>query len=149
MNALLSEISRTLDELRKGLNGQLNMSGPMEDLCEALSINEVPGRNPFHRASWEKSAWPSMKSLVSWFADTQQRVARLREWVEATLLLPPSVWISGLFNPTAFLTAVKQVTARKNKLPLDGMGIETHVAVTFGGEVCVGELLIFLGGGFI
>lgn len=28
-------------------------------------------------------------------------------------------WLSGLFNPQAFLTAVMQVTARKNEWPLD------------------------------
>ena len=30
------------------------MTRKMEDLAEALSINQVPGRNPFHKASWEK-----------------------------------------------------------------------------------------------
>jgi dynein heavy chain len=30
-------------------------------------------------------------------------------------------------NPTSLLTAVKQVTARKNKLPLDNMSLDTHV----------------------
>ena len=30
-------------------------------------------------------------------------------------------------NPTALLTAVKQVTARKNKLPLDNMSLDTFI----------------------
>lgn len=41
MNALLTEVRRSLVELRKGLDGQLNMSEPMEDLAAALAINEV------------------------------------------------------------------------------------------------------------
>ncbi len=41
MNALLSEIRRSLVELAKGLDGQLNMSEGMEDLASALSRNEV------------------------------------------------------------------------------------------------------------
>lgn len=43
MNALLTEIRRSLIELDKGLKGQLNMSGPMEDLIKAISINQWPG----------------------------------------------------------------------------------------------------------
>ena len=53
MNRLLQEVRRTLIELRKGFDGQLNMSEAMEDLQSALSINEVPGRNVFHKTSWE------------------------------------------------------------------------------------------------
>ena len=47
MNALLSEIRRSLVELDKGLKGQLNMSQSMEDLAIAFGLNEWPGRNPF------------------------------------------------------------------------------------------------------
>lgn len=68
---------RSLIELRKGLDGQLNMSEPMEDLQQALSINQVPGRNVFHKTSWEKLAWPSKKSLQSWFMDLLARVQQV------------------------------------------------------------------------
>lgn len=126
MNVLLGEIALSLSDLKKGLNGQLNMSQPMEDLAEALTLLQVPGRNPFHSCSWERSAWPSTKGLGSWFNDMMRRNTELRKWSE-TLVLPFSLWLPGLFNPTAFLTAVKQVTARARGLPLDKMGVETHV----------------------
>ena len=61
MNVLLSYIKISLDELEKGLNGELNMSQAMEHLGEALSINQTPGRNPFHKTSWEALAWWSRK----------------------------------------------------------------------------------------
>ena len=48
MNALLEEMTRSLMELEKGLNGQLNMSQPMEDLVEALSLNEVRNGSVLH-----------------------------------------------------------------------------------------------------
>jgi len=126
MNALLDYMKLTLDELLKGLNGQLNMSQDMEDMAISLGINMVPGRNPFHGTSWEKLAWASRKSLASWFADVLQRRAQLQTW-QLSLVLPYSIWISGLINPTAFLTAIKQVTARKNKSPLDNMSLDTSV----------------------
>mmetsp|Transcript_14602 Transcript_14602/g.45793 ORF Transcript_14602/g.45793 Transcript_14602/m.45793 type:complete len:4603 (+) Transcript_14602:85-13893(+) len=141
MNVLTGEIARSLDELRKGLLGQLNMSQKMEDLLSALAIKQVPGRNPFHTASWEKFAWPSMKGLQDWFADLILRCGQLTEWCAIDgLQTPISVWFPGLFNPTAFLTGIKQVTARLNSLALDKMATETHVTAFNGPEEC-GERL--------
>lgn len=37
------------------------------------------------------------------------------------------LWISGLFNPMSFLTAIMQVTSRRDNLPLDGMCLQTDV----------------------
>jgi dynein heavy chain len=108
INTLLAEIVFTLDELLKGLNGQLNMSQGMEDMASCLEINQVPGRNPFHACSWERLAWPSRKSLSSWFNDMLLRKQQLDTWSN-TLVLPFSVWLPGLMNPTALLTAIKQV----------------------------------------
>ena len=93
MNRLLGEIRRSLIELRKGLDGQLNMSEPMEDLQQALSINQVPGRNVFHKTSWEKLAWPSKKSLQMWFADLLLRVEQVcNVWLCLRLLCAPRGW---------------------------------------------------------
>jgi len=126
MNGLLSEIRRSLIELDKGMKGQLNMSQPMEDLIKAISINQWPGRNPFAQCRWESKAWPSMKNLASEFADMLLRIQQLVTW-STDLVTPISVWLPGLFNPTSYLTAVMQVTARRTGLPLDQMTTETHV----------------------
>lgn len=37
------------------------------------------------------------------------------------------VWLSGLFNPQSFLTAVMQTTARRNDWPLDKTVVLTEV----------------------
>jgi len=122
----VEHIAATLEELQKGLNGQLNMSQGMEDMAECLEMNQVPGRNPFHACSWERLAWASRKNLTTWFSDLLQRKAQLNDWSKS-LNLPFSIWLPGLVNPTALLTAIKQVTSRKNKLPLDSMSLDTHV----------------------
>merc|ERR1712196_515914 len=115
-------------ELDKGLKGQLNMSDAMEDLSIAFRLNQWPGRNPFAQCAWEKLAWPSLKTLASEFADMLKRVAMLVEWVE-TLQRPACLWLPGLFNPTAYLTAVMQVTGRTTGEALDKTTTETHVTV--------------------
>jgi dynein heavy chain len=108
VNTLLAEIKNSLEELQKGLNGQLNMSQGMEDMALCLNVNQVPGRNPFHACSWERFAWASRKSLSFWYADLILRKEQLERWTES-LVLPYSVWLPGLLNPTALLTAIMQV----------------------------------------
>jgi len=116
MNVLLSEIRRSLLELEKGLNGELNMSEAMEDLSSALSIFQVPGRNPFHKTSWEKYAWPSKRGLSSWFLDLLRRVDQFSKW-SSTLETPLSIWLPGIFNPMGVLTAIMQVSGIDCRVP--------------------------------
>merc|ERR1712144_63621 len=82
-----------------------------EDLIAALTISEWPGRNPYSQRAWEKFSWPSKKSLLPQYADMIKRHGQLTSWTE-TLATPISVWLSGLFNPMAYLTSILQVTAR-------------------------------------
>merc|ERR1719272_832476 len=102
MNTLLGEMRMSLIELRLGLDGSLNMSDAMESLANSLFTGKVPDR-------WTKYAYPSKKGLTPWFSDLLERVNQLTEWSDV-LKNPRSVWISGLFNPQASLTAIKQST---------------------------------------
>ncbi|TYZ58261.1 hypothetical protein PybrP1_007938 [[Pythium] brassicae (nom. inval.)] len=133
MNGLVREVRDTLSELLKGLSGALSMTEPMEDLLEALMAGQVPGRNALHRCSWERVAWSSRKALGPWFADFVERAASLAAWA-AEFRLPYSVWLAGLFNPAAFLTAIKQCTARQHGLALDAVAIETHCTTLRGAD---------------
>lgn len=80
-------------------------------------------------ANWEKYAYFSKKLLVEWFADVLIRIAQLNEWSEE-LKTPVTVWISGLFNPMSYLTAIMQVTARATGMPLDDMCLKTDILNT-------------------
>jgi len=119
MNTLLTTIRFSLFELDAGLKGQLNITDSMENLGNCLALNKVS-------AEWEKYAYFSKKTLMEWFADLLLRINQLTTW-SSDLLTPKSLWISGLFNPMSFLTAVMQVTARQNQLPLDDMCLKTDV----------------------
>lgn len=43
------------------------------------------------------------------------------------MIPPKTLWLSGMFNPMSFLTAIMQATARAKGLPLDGMVLKTTV----------------------
>eukprot|EP00946_MAST-07B_sp_MAST-7B-sp1_P001405 g1405.t1 len=126
MNTLLQAMRTSMVDLQKGLNGELNMSEGMEHLLEAMSINQVPGRNVFHRTSWEKHAWWSRKTLATWFPELLSRNKQLVEWRE-DLIMPYCMWFPGLFNPMAYLTALMQITGRVRGFPLDNMSTQTYV----------------------
>jgi len=119
MNGLVSEMKRSLAELDLGLKGDLTMSEPMEKIMNALSGDRVP-------AGWEKLAYPSLRPLGSWLVNLLQRVQQLNDWT-ADMAILKTTWLSGLFNPQSFLTAVMQTTARRNDWPLDKTMILTEV----------------------
>jgi len=98
MNTLLTEIRTSLNDLDAGLRGALNITDAMEKLQEQLNLNIVP-------AFWEKYAYASKKPLLDWYADMRERYAQLVNWSEA-LETPSVVWISALFNPMSYLTAI-------------------------------------------
>jgi len=126
MNMLLFEMKRSLAELDLGLKGDLSISEPMEAMMNALYDDKVP-------PSWQKKAWPTMRPLGTWLPDTLARQRQLESWT-ADLATPKVTWLPGLFNPQAFLTAVMQVTARKNELPLDRLATVVDVSKKWNAE---------------
>lgn len=119
MNGLVFEILRSLRELDLGLRGDLMMSAAMEKLLMELYTNKVPD-------SWSALAYPSLKTLADWFQDLLKRIKQLQKWTSG-FRVPNVLWLSGLFNPQSFLTAIMQASARKNNLPLDKMRLLTEV----------------------
>merc|ERR1711959_714297 len=110
---------KSMAELQLGLAGSLNMSDSMETLLQCLRLGRIPPR-------WAANAYPSLKALALWFEDLLMRVEQLGRWSK-TLETPVSVWISGLFNPMAYITAILQTTARRDNLPLDLMEVWTDI----------------------
>jgi dynein heavy chain len=70
MNILLGEIKNSLENLRLGLIGALNITDDMENLSKSLMMNKVP---PY----WEKVAYFSKKPLINWFQDLIDRNIQL------------------------------------------------------------------------
>uniref|UniRef100_A0A8C6C0I2 Dynein axonemal heavy chain 9 n=1 Tax=Monodon monoceros TaxID=40151 RepID=A0A8C6C0I2_MONMO len=119
MNVLTREIQRSLRELDLGLKGELTMTSDMENLQDALYLDTVP-------EPWVRRAYPSTAGLAAWFLDLLNRIRELEAWT-GDFTMPPTVWLTGFFNPQSFLTAIMQSTARKNEWPLDQMALQCDV----------------------
>jgi len=98
MNVLISTIRTSLEDLDAGLKGQLNITDDMEALSSKMFLNQQPDL-------WVKYAYFSLKDLPTWYDDLLLRIQQLNEYSE-DLVPPKSLWISGLFNPMSFLTAI-------------------------------------------
>ncbi|CDJ53066.1 hypothetical protein EBH_0006090 [Eimeria brunetti] len=141
MNVLLAEARRTLEQLKKGLevvyapmllHGALNVTDAMEQLEASLNMSRVP-------EAWKPYAYESRKQLGPWVNDLLHRVKQLEEW-SADFTLPCPLWISGLFNPMSFLTAVMQVRARAESLALDRMCLRWTVTnIRYGAAAAGGQ----------
>jgi len=121
MNALTDVVRTALGDLDDGLKGAKNITDEMEQTSTDLFLNQVPGK-------WKD--YPTKKDLATWFDDLIARIEQLERYGEDNIVVPPSLWISGLFNPMSFLTAIMQVTARANQLALDQMMLMTTVTNT-------------------
>eukprot|EP00884_Botryococcus_braunii_P010094 jgi/Botrbrau1/19086/Bobra.0077s0003.2 len=122
-NTVITEMKRSLEELQLGLDGALNMSDRMEQLSAGIATNTVP-------QLWIQlisTRYQEVYSLSTWFQDVLKRCEQLAAWTAGDLRLPNSLWLPGLFNPKAFLTAVMQTYARQHHLPLDVMKCRTNV----------------------
>ncbi|XP_076261923.1 dynein heavy chain at 93AB isoform X2 [Rhynchophorus ferrugineus] len=119
MNLLTGKIKQTLKELELGLKGELTITSDMEDLENAIFLDQVP-------PTWAERAYPSLLGLTAWFIDLLLRIRELETW-STDFVLPASVWLGGFFNPQSLLTAIMQSTARRNELPLDKMCLQCDV----------------------
>ena len=120
MNGLIQVMLATLEELDLGFKGELTMGDHMEKLQDALYLDRVP-------QVWLKVAYPSIRGLTTWLSNLKGRLEQLREWTNGPTDIPPVTWLSGLFNPTSFLTAVMQTTAQAQSLELDKLRVATEV----------------------
>lgn len=73
MNHLTTEIKRSLRELDLGLKGELTITSDMEDLENALFLDQVP-------LVWAGRAYPSLLGLAAWFVDLLLRIRELDTW---------------------------------------------------------------------
>lgn len=114
-NALIGALVKSLSDIQKAIKGFIVMTGDLDAMFSAMQNNQVPGM-------WEKTAYPSLKPLSSWFEDFILRVEFFRDWVEQGI--PSAFWVSAFFFPQGFLTAVLQGYSRANQIPVDVLGFE-------------------------
>ena len=114
-NALLIKISKSLIDLDAAIQGFSVMTTDLEEIFQCIYDGRVPD-------VWSQ-VYKSKKPLGSWTRDLISRIAQFSEWAVTTH--PPILFNLGYFTfPTGFLTAVLQVSARKNGVAIDTLSWE-------------------------
>lgn len=101
-NILLSHMGDDLLKFKDANRGRIVMNEELERMGVSMMNNEVP----IQWSEEEGVGFLSIKNLGAWIADLRKRMAFLISWqTEGT---PKCFWLSGLFEPQAFLTGIKQ-----------------------------------------
>jgi dynein heavy chain 1 len=137
--------SRTLTNLRRDLtdviavcNGVEKPTQLLREVIASLNAGTVP-------KEWASSYTVApLLTAGQWVTDFKRRVEQLELVVTngVSRLGSTGVWLGGLFAPEAYLMALRQVVAAKNKWSLEEVALEVHINV-------VKETLAELADGFI
>lgn len=118
MNQVITKIRRTLEDLQLAIKGTIVMNTELQEALNYLYDAKVPPK-------WEKISWIA-PTLGYWFSDVLARTIQFTNWVEEGR--PKIFWLSGFFNPLAFLTAIKQEATRSHTgWSLETVSLKTEV----------------------
>ncbi|KAM4041697.1 dynein axonemal heavy chain 8 [Anomaloglossus baeobatrachus] len=118
MQKVISIVRSGLSELRLAIDGTVIMSESLRAVLDDLYHSRVPG-------VWRKASWASA-TLGFWFTELLKRNSQFTSWIYEGR--PNVFWMTGLFNPQGFLTAMRQEVARAHKgWTLDGVYMQSVV----------------------
>ncbi|KAL0234370.1 hypothetical protein PCE1_001406 [Barthelona sp. PCE] len=119
---LLSRIHQDLSDMRLAIAGTIVMSEYLQALLNSLFDARVPDL-------WQKLSW-SAANLGEWLTDVDKRFEQYNIWLFQGR--PKMYWLGGFYNPTGFLTSVKQEISRMHQgWALDTLNITTTLLDNF------------------
>ena len=119
MRALCELIKKNCKDICDAIDGKLTMDERIEQLIFSLSANRVP-------AKWISDGFATNRPLGSWLKSLVARIEQLKQFEGNDNTVPKVVFINRLFNPLSYLTAIRQLAARKLEQELDKLDILTE-----------------------
>ena len=124
---LLQSVRLDLEDVAAITSGGKKQTNHHRALIQQLNKGMIP-------ASWLRYKVPSSCSVAAWMTDFAQRVKQLTKVSQAVSgnsaasLKTVTVWMGGLFNPEAFVTATRQCVAQANSWSLEELSLDVTVA---------------------
>jgi len=123
--ALIEKMTRTLNDLKRALKGEIGMSAELDDLLFSLYNSFLPD-------AWRQLAPQTEKKLGAWMEHFLRRLKQYNGWINKGE--PAIMWLSGLHIPESYTTALVQTTCRAKGWALDKSTLYTVVLKTMNGE---------------
>jgi len=124
---LLGSVRQDLEDVKSITSGGKKQTNHHRALIQQLTRGMIP-------TSWVQYKVPSSCSVAAWVSDFAMRVKQLTKVSEAVqgnsaaALKTVTVWMGGLFNPEAFITATRQCVAQANSWSLEELSLDVTVA---------------------
>lgn len=121
---LLLQLRRDLTDIVSVCAGVGKQTNHLRTLMSELHRGIIP-------VSWQKYKVPRGMSANVWVKDFGLRCVQLASISEMALanknLQNAPVWLGGLFNPEAYITATRQAVAQQNEWSLEKLGLEVDM----------------------
>ena len=119
MKSLCELIKKNLKDITDAIDGKLTMDERIEQLIFSISARRVPKK-------WITDGFATNRGLASWTKSLIARIDQLKAFESSDNVVPKVVFINRLFNPLSYLTAIRQLAARKLEQELDKLDILTE-----------------------
>lgn len=116
-SSLLKTIRTNLSDLILTCNGELKQTNQLRSLINDITKGIIP-------QMWKKYKVMDTSTLSTWLPDFLNRtkqISRIYEKLRENNLSDLKIWIGGLFNTEAFITATRQSAARANNWSLENL----------------------------
>eukprot|EP01132_Coremiostelium_polycephalum_P002127 gene2127-2619_t len=118
-NKLIKKINNDFQSILEVLDGTIKTTNYLRSLIGSITRGMIP-------KEWKCYSIPESTSLSVWMADYFKRMQQLNEISESNDFKSLQVWLGGLLNPEAYITATRQSAAQLNGWSLENLRL--HVA---------------------
>jgi dynein heavy chain 1 len=122
----LDIIRRDLDDVILICKGEKKQTNYHRQMLSELTKSMIPG-------DWKMYTIPIGCTVIQWVTDFSDRVKQMQKISSActsggaSVLKGQRVWLGGLFNPEAYVTATRQFVAQANSWSLEELALEVHI----------------------
>ena len=116
---LLKKIHTDLASLSAVAEGEQKQTNYLRSLMSSIDKATIP-------SSWRIYSVSESTSLTAWLVDFTKRIEQLQQ-IQASKNYGQQVWMGGLFNLEAFVTATRQAAARAHSWSLENLVLSVDV----------------------
>lgn len=113
---LLNKVRKNIQEIMDICEGKAKQTNESRKLCDELTKQQVP-------KTWAQYKFSPHFSVTQWILDFASRVSQLSR-IKAGDMEHHQIWLGGLFQPEAWITATHQAAARKYNMSLEDLELE-------------------------